>query len=154
MLLLWFFQTTICMADDVGLLLLQRVDSNLILKQDSTMSGTITMTVFRGKRDKIYTFSVRRKNHNTSIEFQSPTRDKGTKLLKNEHSIWMYFPSIEQSQRISGHMVRQGFMGGAVSYEDMMDFSSFVDNYNIVSSEKKIIGFLCISFHFYFVHVI
>ena len=60
-------------------------------------------------------------------------------MLKDQHSIWMYFPSIEQSQRISGHMVRQGFMGGAVSYEDMMHFSSFTDNYSIVSSERRVV---------------
>ena len=68
---------------------------------------------------------MKRKHDSTAIEFLTPPRDKGTKLLKDDNSIWMYFPSIEQSQRISGHMVRQGFMGGAVSYEDMMHFSSF-----------------------------
>ena len=130
-------QIPVCFAESSSLSLLQRVDSNLILQEDHIISSQITMTVLRGKREKSYSFSLKRKHDSTAIEFLTPPRDKGTKLLKDDNSIWMYFPSIEQSQRISGHMVRQGFMGGAVSYEDMMRFSSFEDRYTILSSEKS-----------------
>ena len=130
-------QIPVGFADVSSPSLLQRVDANLILQKDFVISSQITMTVLRGKREKSYSFSMKRKQDSTAIEFLSPPRDKGTKLLKDDNSIWMYFPSIEQSQRISGHMVRQGFMGGAVSYEDMMRFSSFEDGYIILSSEKS-----------------
>ena len=145
-ILAFLTQITVSFAESSSPSLLQRVDTNLVLQKDVVISSQITMTVLRGKREKSYSFSMKRKHDSTAIEFFSPPRDKGTKLLKDDNSIWMYFPSIEQSQRISGHMVRQGFMGGAVSYEDMMRFSSFEERYTILSSEKsQYQGVSCIS---------
>ena len=126
--------------------LLLRVDQNLRISE-GMMKSQVTMTVIRGKREKEYSFFLQRTDSKSAIVFLSPARDKGVKLLKDGSSIWMYFPSIEQSQRISGHMVRQGFMGSAVSYEDMMNFSAFLDNYKIVSeTQSQFEGIDCVLF--------
>ena len=136
-------QITVSFAESSSLTLLQE-----LLQFDITKRFVISSQIndrSSRKREKSYSFSMKRKHDSTTIEFLSPPRDKGTKLLKDDNSIWMYFPSIEQSQRISGHMVRQGFMGGAVSYEDMMRFSSFEEGYIILSSEKVNIRILHVS---------
>jgi len=41
-------------------------------------------------------------------------------MLKLGDQMWIYMPSIDRVQKISGHMLRQGMMGSDVSYEDMM----------------------------------
>lgn len=54
-------------------------------------------------------------------EYLSPPREQGTKMLKLENRLWMYFPSTDRTIQISGHMLRQSVMGSDLSYEDMME---------------------------------
>jgi hypothetical protein len=37
-----------------------------------------------------------------------------------EVKLWMYLPTLDRVQKVSGHMLRQGLMGSDVSYEDLM----------------------------------
>ncbi|UCH94123.1 MAG: outer membrane lipoprotein-sorting protein [Candidatus Aminicenantes bacterium] len=53
------------------------------------------------------------------VEFLSPPRDRGTKILKIRDVIKIYYPSAERVMRLSGHMLRQSLMGSDFSYEDM-----------------------------------
>jgi outer membrane lipoprotein-sorting protein len=55
------------------------------------------------------------------VEFLSPARDRGTKMLKVGKVLKIYFPSAERVMRLSGHMLRQSMMGSDFSYEDMME---------------------------------
>lgn len=50
------------------------------------------------------------------IEFMSPARDKGTKFLRTDSLLYIYFPSAGKTQKLSGHMLRQGMMGSDLSY--------------------------------------
>jgi len=62
-------------------------------------------------------------------EYLSPPRDAGTKMLKLEDALWIYSPSTDRTIQISGHMLRQSVMGSDLSYEDMMDDATYMDNY-------------------------
>ena len=57
------------------------------------------------------------------LEFLSPARDRGTKILKIEEIVKIYYPSAERILRLSGHMLRQSMMGSDFSYEDMTERS-------------------------------
>ncbi|MCP4804290.1 MAG: outer membrane lipoprotein-sorting protein [Proteobacteria bacterium] len=107
--------------------LLSAVDHNLVFESRSTKA---TMRVVKPKRTKEYTLmSYGRGADEAATEFLSPARDAGTKMLKRGDEMWMYLPSIEKVQKLSGHMLRQGMMGSDISYEDMMESSSWQDMY-------------------------
>ena len=63
------------------------------------------------------------------IEFLEPLRQKGTRYLKRENSLWIYFPRQDRTMQIQGHMLRQGVQGGDLSFEDITESSSMRDNY-------------------------
>ncbi|HJN75534.1 MAG TPA: outer membrane lipoprotein-sorting protein [Myxococcota bacterium] len=107
--------------------ILAEVDANMVFDVRST---TATMTVVKPRRTKTYTLlSYGRGVDDAATEFLSPERDAGTKMLKKGEEMWMYLPSIEKVQKLSGHMLRQGMMGSDISYEDMMESSSWLDSY-------------------------
>ncbi len=64
------------------------------------------------------------------IEYLSPAREQGTKMLKLEDALWIYSPSTDRIIQISGHMLRQSVMGSDLSYEDMMDDRKLQDIYD------------------------
>lgn len=68
-------------------------------------------------------------------EYLAPAREKGTKMLKLEDELWIYSPSTDRIIKISGHMLRQSVMGSDLSYEDMMDNSKLLEDYNASVTE-------------------
>jgi outer membrane lipoprotein-sorting protein len=97
---------------------LDAIDRNMV--SDSRQS-TLTMTVEDGRRTRSYTMqSWGRGAHDSAMEYQAPARDKGTRMLKLGEEMWLYMPSVDKVQKISGHMLRQGMMGSDVSYEDLL----------------------------------
>lgn len=107
-------QTTMT-ADDI----LAKIDANMVFQ---TAYSEVTMTIHTGKRIvekklKSYTQGVEK----SFIEFLSPARDRGTKMLKSDKVLKIYFPSAERVMRLSGHMLRQSMMGSDFSYEDMTE---------------------------------
>lgn len=116
--------------------LLKGLDSNL---QFETRSAMVTMTVNDGKRERVMTMQTYGRGENESaMEYLSPEREKGTKMLKIDDQLWLYLPRAERVQKISGHMMRQGMMGSDVSYEDMMAGAEFEEMYTakVVGSEQ------------------
>jgi outer membrane lipoprotein-sorting protein len=103
--------------------LLAGVDRNLTF---DTRTVTLHMTVTKNGRTKTYAMkSYGRGADEAAVEYLEPARDKGTKMLKRANELWMYLPSIEKVQKISGHMLRQGMMGSDMSYEDLMQASAW-----------------------------
>jgi outer membrane lipoprotein-sorting protein len=97
--------------------LLERMDRNLTF--DARKARTIM--VVEGRRTRTYEMvSYGRGEEDAAIEYVSPARDKGTKMLKLGDELWIYLPGADKVQKISGHMLRQGMMGSDLSYEDMM----------------------------------
>ncbi|HEX7714251.1 MAG TPA: outer membrane lipoprotein-sorting protein [Bacillota bacterium] len=62
--------------------------------------------------------------------FLSPARDKGTAVLRLNDNLWMYLPSAEKTMKISGHMLRQSFMGSDFSYSDSTERLQLLDLYD------------------------
>jgi outer membrane lipoprotein-sorting protein len=103
--------------------LLARIDQNLTFE---TRTATLTMTVTRNGRAKTYRMrSWSRGADDAAIEYLEPVRDKGTKMLKKGAELWTWMPAVERTQKIAGHMLRQGMMGSDMSYEDMMQASAW-----------------------------
>lgn len=71
---------------------------------------------------------------NALAEFTN-SRDRGTKFLKRDDNLWMFFPQAEDLVKISGHMLEQGMMGSDFSYQDMLESDKLTELYNF-----KIIG--------------
>jgi len=94
-------------------------------------TSTTTMTVIDSRRTRTYKLkSFARGQTDAAVEYLSPAREKGTKMLKKGDNLWLYMPRAERTQKISGHMLRQGMMGSDLSYEDMMQASDFRKMYS------------------------
>ena len=77
-------------------------------------------------------------------EYLSPARERGTKMLKLDDTLWTYSPDTDRTIRISGHMLRQSVMGSDLSYEDMMEDSKLVNHYRAeVKGEETVEGRSC-----------
>ena len=97
--------------------LMAAMDKNLTFEARKSL---MTMTV-EGRRTRSYEIvSYGRGEEDAAMEYMSPPRDKGTRMLKLGDELWIYLPSVDRVQKISGHMLREGMMGSDVSYEDMM----------------------------------
>ena len=118
--------------------IVQRMDANLVF---DTRSSVTTLTVIKGKKVKTYEIdSYGRGTQDAALEFIAPQRDKGTKMLKKGGELWMYMPSIEKTQKISGHMLRQGMMGSDFSYEDMMETTELTKLYKTTLVGDELLG--------------
>jgi outer membrane lipoprotein-sorting protein len=125
-------------VDDI----LKRVDANLTY---DTRESTTKMTVTKGDRVKVYRLHSFGKGADIgAVEYLEPARDKGTRMLRKSDELWMYMPSVEKTQKISGHMLRQSMMGSDMSYEDMMQAASWMDMYDgQVVGEESVDGRKC-----------
>ena len=107
--------------------ILMAVDRNMAY---DTRHAKIEMIVVKGRRTKVYKIESYGKDASqAAVEFLAPARDKGTKMLKKDNDLWMYLPSIEKTQKISGHMLRQGMMGSDMSYEDLLEATKLTELY-------------------------
>jgi outer membrane lipoprotein-sorting protein len=113
--------------------LLDAIDKNMTF---DTRLITITMTSINARRQRAFTMRAwGRGTDQSSIEYLDPAREKGTRMLRMADELWMYVPSVEKTQKISGHMLRQGMMGSDVSYEDMMSANKLTTDY-----DAKVVG--------------
>jgi len=122
--------------------LLDLIDKNMTF---DTRESTLTMTVTRAERQKVYQMhSYGRGQDQAAVEYLAPERDKGTRMLRMGEDLWMYMPSVERTQKISGHMLRQGMMGSDMSYEDMMEASSWRTAYTgTIDGEEEVDSHRC-----------
>ena len=99
--------------------ILARIDDNMVYK---TAYSEVDMIITIGKRvieKKLISYSEG--IDKSFIEFLSPARDRGTKMLKIGKVLKIYFPSAERVMRYSGHMLKQSMMGSDFSYEDITE---------------------------------
>lgn len=122
--------------------LMRAMDQNLTFE---TRTSKLKMVVEDGRRTRTYEMmTYSRGEEDTAIEYQKPRREKGTRMLKLGNELWLYMPSIDRVQKISGHMLRQGMMGSDVSYEDMMASRELEKLYDAkVSGEDTLDGRAC-----------
>jgi outer membrane lipoprotein-sorting protein len=97
--------------------LLAAMDKNLTF---ASRTSRMVMTV-EGRRTRSYELvSSSRGEEDAAIEYVAPVREKGTRMLKLGGELWIFMPTVDKVQKISGHMLRQGMMGSDLSYEDLM----------------------------------
>ncbi len=122
--------------------LLHSMDANL---QFDTRTSITTMQVVDSRHTREYRMLTHARGlDEAAVEYLSPEREKGTKMLKLGDNLWLYLPRSERVQKISGHMLRQGMMGSDISYEDLMQGTDFEDMYEAtVKAEDLLDGRPC-----------
>ncbi len=79
-------------------------------------------------RETAFGFTIHSVRNVASVmEFTSPRREEGKKMLLKDNTIWMYSPRVSRPIRLNN---RQKFMGSSFSNNDLLD-TSMSDDYNI-----------------------
>ena len=94
-----------------------------------------TMIISQGGRKIEKTMVMYSLEKDALVEFTNPS-DRGTKYLKRDDNLWMFFPDAEDIVKISGHMLEQGFMGSDFSYQDMMESDKLTELYSFSLLEE------------------
>ena len=101
------------------------------------------MIIASGSRIITKTMVAMTDKKNSLAEFTNP-QDRGTKFLKREDDLWMFFPDAEEIIKISGHMLNQGMMGSDFSYQDVMESDKLTDLYDFeIIKEEELDGRIC-----------
>ena len=101
------------------------------------------MIIASGSRIITKTMVALSDRKNSLVEFTN-SQDRGTKFLKREDDLWMFFPDAEEIIKISGHMLSQGMMGSDFSYQDVMESDKLTDLYDFeIIREEELDGRLC-----------
>ena len=97
------------------------------------------MIIVSGGRSITKTMLILGDKKNALVEFTNPG-DRGTKFLKREDDLWMFFPDAEEIIKISGHMLNQGMMGSDFSYQDIMESDKLTDLYDFKILKEEVLG--------------
>ena len=101
------------------------------------------MIIVSGSRKIVKTMDTLTDKKNSLVEFTN-SQDRGTKFLKREDDLWMFFPDAEEIIKISGHMLNQGMMGSDFSYQDVMEADKLTDLYDFeIIKEEEFEGRPC-----------
>ncbi len=116
--------------------ILKKVDRNLVIDQAITVSRMIIHG--RSGSRTIKSRSWIKGRNKAFVEYLSPAREMGKKMLKIDDKLWTYTP--EPNDRIitiSGHLLRQSVMGSDLSYEDMTENDKMAEVYNAKVIDKE-----------------
>ena len=72
-------------------------------------------------------------------EFTNP-EDRGTRYLKRDKNLWIYFPREQDTVKLSGHLLKEGMMGSDVSYEDALESSDYQEKYAATRKADDTLG--------------
>ncbi len=122
---------------------LRKVDENLVLDQATGVS-IMVIHARSGTRTVKSRFWVRGQDE-SYVEYLSPARERGKKMLKLSDKLWTYAPEpADRIITISGHLLRQSVMGSDLSYEDMMENNRLEELYDAeVTGVEEIDGREC-----------
>jgi outer membrane lipoprotein-sorting protein len=109
--------------------ILARIDANMSFTSIK-YNGRMEITVGGQTRYKAMT-SAALGSTKAFAEFTNP-EDRGTRYLKLDKDLWIYFPKEQDTVKISGHLLKEGMMGSDVSYEDALESSDFKAKYSVV----------------------
>jgi outer membrane lipoprotein-sorting protein len=123
--------------------IMDKVDQNLVVDQAVSLA---TMIVHGRTGDRTITSKNWIKGKDKAfVEYLSPAREKGTKMLKLGDQLWTYTPEpTDRIITISGHLLRQSVMGSDLSYEDMTENDKLIELYDaVVEGEEAVDGRQC-----------
>lgn len=109
--------------------ILKKIDQNQLY--DQAISTAIMIVHSRTGDRMIRSKAWSKGNDKAFVEYLSPPREKGKKMLKVGDDLWIYTP--EPNDRIitiSGHLLKQSVMGSDMSYEDLMESDELRANYD------------------------
>lgn len=109
--------------------ILQKIDQQMVT-ESAEATATMVITNRRGRETRITSRSWSKGETTSLVEYLSPAREKGVKMLRLEDVLWMYTPQADRVIQISGHMLRQSVSGSDLSYEDMVDNGKLIDLYD------------------------
>jgi outer membrane lipoprotein-sorting protein len=114
----------------------------IINKRDNKYFDTAQMEaemiIVSGSRKITKTMVALTDKKNSLAEFTN-SQDRGTKFLKREDDLWMFFPDAEEIIKISGHMLNQGMMGSDFSYQDVMESDKLTDLYDFKIIKEEVL---------------
>ncbi|HTX72894.1 MAG TPA: outer membrane lipoprotein-sorting protein [Rectinemataceae bacterium] len=117
--------------------ILARVDANMSFG-DIRYSGRMEITIGGETRYKTMT-AVAEGSDKAFAEFTNP-EDRGTRYLKLDKNLWIYFPKEQDTVKISGHLLKEGMMGSDVSYEDALESRDFHLKYRASLKGQEAVG--------------
>lgn len=123
--------------------ILEKIDANMVFDHAVSQS---TMIIHDRTGDRTITSKSWAKGKNQAlVEYLSPAREKGKKMLRLGDQIWNYTPDpTDRIITISGHLLRQSVMGSDFSYEDMTENDNLRDKYDaVVAGTEEINGRNC-----------
>jgi len=121
--------------------ILARADANMSY-ESIRYSGRMEITV--GGETRYKTMDVLAQGTNKAFaEFTNP-EDRGTRYLKLDKNLWIYFPKEQDTVKISGHLLKEGMMGSDVSYEDALESADYRARYSaLLKGEDTVNGRRC-----------
>jgi outer membrane lipoprotein-sorting protein len=121
--------------------ILSAMDKN---RDYSMVSYTGTMEIHIGGEVRTKTMKVVGIGTEKALVEFTNAQDKGTKFLKINKELWIYFPSEQDVVKISGHMLKEGMMGSDVSYEDALEADALHKKYTAtLFGEETFEGHAC-----------
>jgi len=124
--------------------ILENIDKNMVVDQALSVTQMIVhgRTGTRTIRSKVW----QKGKDKSFVEYLSPAREKGKKMLKLGDKLWNYTP--EPNDRIitiAGHLLRQSVMGSDLSYEDITENDKLRELYAAtIEGEENFSGRKCV----------
>ena len=117
--------------------ILAKIDAQMVTSS-AKAQATMVITNRRGRESRITSQSWSRGETTSLVEYLSPARERGVKMLRLDDVLWMYTPAADRVIQISGHMLRQSVSGSDLSYEDMVENGKLLDVYDaaVVGEEE------------------
>jgi outer membrane lipoprotein-sorting protein len=120
-------------ADEI----LAKVDANQSF-ETIRYSGRMEITIGGETRFKTMN-AVAQGSGRAFVEFTNP-EDRGTRYLKRDKNMWIYFPKEQDMVKLSGHLLKEGMMGSDVSYEDALESSDYRAKYSATLKPQDAVG--------------
>ncbi|MGA2378342.1 MAG: outer membrane lipoprotein-sorting protein [Spirochaetia bacterium] len=117
--------------------ILSRVDAN-VSYASIRYSGRMQITIAGESRYKTMD-ALAQGSSKAFVEFTNP-EDRGVRYLKRDKNLWIYFPSEQDTVKISGHLLKEGMMGSDVSYEDALESSDYRAKYSASLKQEDTVG--------------
>lgn len=123
--------------------IMQKIDDNMLIEQ-AISQATMIIHGRTGERT-ITSKNWYQGKENAFVEYLSPARERGKKMLRLDDKIWTYTPEPhDRIITISGHLLRQSVMGSDLSYEDMTENNELAELYDaVVEGEEELNGRQC-----------
>lgn len=123
-------------AELTGTEIMAKVDENMYFE---TSHSTAEMIIRQGRREMRKEMEAwGQGNTGGLVVFLNPA-DRGTKYLKLNDELWMFFPDADELVKISGHMLNQGMMGSDFSYADAMESNKLTESYSFTVVGEEVV---------------